>query len=373
MEWYTIKNEEKIDSPALLVYKACVLDNIRKVLTMVKNPEQLRPHVKTHKITEVCTMMLASGIKKFKAATIAEAEMLGMSGAKDVILAYQPVKPKFLRFLKLISKYPDTKYSCLIDNFESAALFSDLFSASDEVKNGTRMPVFIDLNVGMDRTGINPVKAYDLYREIQKLSGIEFKGFHAYDGHIRVSNLDERIAQCDRDFYEVERLRRKIMQEENELPLLVAGGTPTFSIHSIKDNVECSPGTFVFWDKGYHDSLPEQDFQYAALILTRVVSIPDENKICIDLGYKALASENELQNRVYFLNHPSLKPLSHSEEHMVVSVDKVHGFKIGEILYALPVHICPTVALYESVFVVEDAESSYSTWDVVARDRMVTC
>ncbi|MBC7759544.1 MAG: D-TA family PLP-dependent enzyme, partial [Phormidesmis sp. FL-bin-119] len=164
----------------------------------------------------------------------------------------------------------------------------------------------------------------------------------------------------------------KIMQEENQLPLLVAGGTPTFLIHSKKENVECSPGTFVFWDKGYQDSLPEQDFQHAALILARVVSLPDENKICIDLGYKAIASENELLNRVYFLNHPTLKPSGQSEEHMVISVDNAHRFKLGDALYALPVHICPTVALYEKVFVVEDAESNF-TWNVIARDRMITC
>lgn len=371
MAWYTIKHEENIDSPALLIYKDRVLDNIRKVLTMVKNPEQLRPHVKTHKITEVCTMMLASGIKKFKAATIAEAEMLGMAGAENVILAYQPVKTKFIRLLKLITKYPGTKYSCLVDNIDSARLFSELFSGFEEKEDGARLGVFIDLNVGMDRTGIKPAAAYDLFRDIQSMRGLEFKGFHAYDGHIRVSDFDERIAQCNRDFYEVEELRRKIMQEENELPLLVAGGTPTFSIHSKKENIECSPGTFVFWDKGYHDSLPEQDFQYAALILTRVVSIPDENKICIDLGYKAIASENELQSRVYFLNHPAIKPLGHSEEHMVLSVDKAHDFKIGDVLYALPVHICPTVALYEKVFVVEDAACDI-TWNVVARNRMIT-
>lgn len=372
MDWYTVKNVDDIDSPALLVYKDRVMDNIRKVLTMVEQPEQLRPHVKTIKIKEVCTMLLDFGIKKFKAATIAEAEMLGMAGAEDVILAYQPVKTKFLRLVNLIRKYPGTQYSCLVDNIDSARLFSDLISGVEGAENRVPLPVYIDLNVGMDRTGIKPEYAYDLYLAIRTLAGVKFKGFHAYDGHIRVSDIAERTAQCDRDFHQVELLRRKIMEEGNGLPLLVAGGTPTFTIHSKRENVECCPGTFVFWDKGYHDTLPEQDFLYAAIVLTRVVSLPHENKICIDLGFKALASENDLQNRVFFLNHPTFKPLSHSEEHMVISVEKDHGLKIGDILYALPVHICPTVALYEDVFVVEGAESSIK-WNVVARDRMISC
>ncbi len=371
MDWYTVKDAENIDSPALLVYKDRALDNIRQVLTMVKDPRQLRPHVKTHKMAEVCRMMLNAGIGKFKAATIAEAEVLGIAGAEDVMLAYQPGRPKFLRFLNLIKEHPGTKYSCLVDNIDSARMFAELFSGSEVAKDGATLPVYIDLNVGMNRTGIKPGAAYDLFNNIQSLKEIEFKGFHAYDGHIRDIDLAERTAHCERDFKETEELRVRIKQEGAGLPLLVAGGSPTFVIHSKKENAECCPGTFVFWDKGYHDTLPEQGFKYAALVMTRVISLPAENKICIDLGYKSLASENDLQNRVGFLNHPSLKPSGHSEEHMVLSLDKGQSFKIGDILYAVPVHICPTVALYERALVVEDGEVT-DEWKVVARDRVIT-
>ncbi len=367
MDWYTLNDADNIDSPALLVYKDRALKNIRTVLSMVNDPGQLRPHVKTHKMAEVCRMMLNEGIGKFKAATIAEAEMLGVAGAGDVMLAYQPVKPKFRRFLKLISEYPGTEFSCLVDNLDSARMFSELVLASG---SGQKMPVFIDLNVGMNRTGIKPAEAFDLFKNLQSLPGLEFKGFHAYDGHIRDIDLAERTAHCERDFKEAEELRDKINKEGAGLPLLVAGGSPTFAIHSKKENTECCPGTFIFWDKGYHDALPEQDFKYAALVMTRVVSLPAENKICIDLGYKAIASENELQNRVDFLNHPGLKPSGHSEEHMVIELGKGHGFKIGDVFYAVPVHICPTVALFENALVVENGEVT-EEWQVVARDRVI--
>ena len=365
MNWYTINDAEKIDSPALIVYKDRVEHNIRKVLTMVKDPAELRPHVKTNKMLEVCKLMMDSGIRKFKAASIAEAEMLGMAGAEDVIMAYQPVKPKFLRLLKLISAYPATKYSCLVDNIESARMFSELALVA-----GITIPLFIDLNVGMNRTGIKPAKAYDLFKELQNLPGIEFKGFHAYDGHRRDYDLADRIAHCERDFKEAEELRNQIQSEGYGLPLLVAGGTPTFAIHSSKQNTECCPGTFIFWDKGYHDALPEQDFQYAGLVLTRVISIPAEDKICIDLGHKSIASENDLQKRVHFLDHPELKPVGQSEEHLIMEVSKDHNFKVGDILYALPIHICPTVALYDRAVIIKDGEVC-DTWKVIARDRQI--
>ena len=98
MHWYEINNIETIDSPALVIYQERILENISCLKQMVNNEvDRLRPHVKTNKIAEVCQMMRDAGIYKFKCATIAEAEMLAMIGAKDVLLAYQPVGPRGCR------------------------------------------------------------------------------------------------------------------------------------------------------------------------------------------------------------------------------------------------------------------------------------
>ncbi len=148
MNWYEIKNIETIDTPALIVYKERVLQNINSLIQM-KDTAYLRPHVKTNKIAEVCKMMLDAGITKFKCATIAEAEMLGMIKAPDVLLAYQPTTVKAKRLLQLIQKYPSTHYSCLIDDAVNAGNIAAIFSAGD-----ISVEVYIDLNVGMNRTGI---------------------------------------------------------------------------------------------------------------------------------------------------------------------------------------------------------------------------
>jgi D-serine deaminase-like pyridoxal phosphate-dependent protein len=117
MKWYEIKNIATIDSPALVIYKERIKENIRLLRSLVNNdPTRLRPHVKTNKIAEVCTMMMEAGIHKFKCATIAEAEMLAMIKAPDVLMAYQPVGPKIDRFIDLMVKYPYTHFSCVVDN-----------------------------------------------------------------------------------------------------------------------------------------------------------------------------------------------------------------------------------------------------------------
>ncbi len=93
MEWFEVKNVDSIDTPSLLVYKERVRKNIRRAVAAIGNVGLLRPHIKTNKMAEVCRMMMDEGIHKFKCATIAEAEMLAMIDAKDVLLAYQPCGP----------------------------------------------------------------------------------------------------------------------------------------------------------------------------------------------------------------------------------------------------------------------------------------
>src|SRR5688572_18432302 len=151
--WYHINNIDLIDSPALVIYPARVQENIRILKSMVDDTQQLRPHVKTHKTKEATLLLMEQGIHKFKCATIAEAEMLAMCKAKDVLLAYQPVGPKLSRFMGLIKKYPFTKFSCLVDNHSTAEEIS-----AAGVTYGLHIPVYVDLNVGMNRTGIIPGK-----------------------------------------------------------------------------------------------------------------------------------------------------------------------------------------------------------------------
>jgi len=361
--WYDFENMDTIDSPALLLYKDRIIQNIDQVIGMVDDVNRLRPHVKTNKSVNVCRLMIAKGISKFKCATIAEAEMLGLAGAGDVLLAYQPTKSKLERLLALISAYPGTKYSCLIDNAGTAQMISDA-----TVDAGIMLPVCIDINAGMNRTGIVAQSVMSLYNLISELPGIQLMGLHAYDGHINNPDVNVRKDACEKEFAAIEGLRNEIQSFGNEFPLLIAGGSPTFLIHSARQNTECSPGTFVFWDKNYHDNIPEQHFDYAALVLTRVISLPAEGKICIDLGYKAICCEHGLDKRAYFINAPDLKPIGHSEEHMVLDAGANHTYQIGDILFALPLHVCPTVAMYNNAHVIEQGDFTQK-WDITARGR----
>ena len=311
-------------------------------------------------------MMLSAGIKKFKCATIAEAEMLASVAAPDVLLSYQPVGPKANRLAELVKKFPKTKFSCLIDNLESAQHLSSVF-----LNQSVSIQVYIDLNVGMNRTGIVPEAALKLYEECKSLKGITIDGLHAYDGQLRDADFAVRAKRCDDAFNKVEALQKTIFEKEGKKIIIVAGGTPTYSIHSKRKEIECSPGTYIYWDKGYEQILTEQNYLFAALVITRIISKPTEDTICIDLGHKAIASENPLANRVYFLNATDLEPTGHSEEHMTFKTSIGNTFSVGDVLYGVPYHVCPTIALHDEACVVQN-HKVVEVWKTSSRNRKIT-
>ena len=374
MEWYSISNIDELDTPALVVYPARVRENIRSAIALVGDPARLRPHVKTHKSPDVTRMLLEAGVRQFKCATIAEAEMLAIEGAPDVLLAYQPIGPKAARLVELIRKYPKTGFSCLIDNEDAARAMAGVFAAA-----GLTVPVWLDINVGMDRTGIAAGPgAVRLYELAAGLEGVTPVGLHAYDGLIRDTDVATMTARCDAAFAGVRALREEL--GGTAIPV-IAGGSPTFPVHARRTDVQCSPGTFVYWDKGYADQFPGQPFVPAALVVSRVISLRGDSRVCIDLGHKSIAAENELAKRVSFLNVQGLRPVGQSEEHLVLETaggsgsgtpgQVAHGFRIGDVFYGIPYHVCPTVALYDRAYTIEDGRVT-GEWKNTARDRKLS-
>ncbi|ODS79054.1 MAG: alanine racemase [Cytophagaceae bacterium SCN 52-12] len=365
--WYEIKDPNQVDSPGLVIYKKRVEQNINFMTRIVGGDvSRLVPHVKTHKMAEVVKMQLAAGISKFKCATIAEAEMLAQAGAKWVLIAYQLTGPKIDRMLNLIAAYPDVQFGSLIDDRNVAKHLNDYIKG----KKASWL-IFIDINVGMNRTGqsVNS-DLLNLYEYVCKLPNLLLAGIHVYDGHIKEKFFKDRKVQADKAFDELGMLYDFIEINGLPDPLVIAGGIPTFMVHALRKNVYCSPGTSVFWDAGYGEQFREQPFVYAALLVTRVISKPAPGLVTIDLGYKAVASENPLDKRFRILNLPDYEFLSHSEEHAVLKVPNPESISIGDVYYAVPYHICPTVALYGTVSVVEDGEVS-ETWEVTARNRKI--
>jgi len=365
-DWYTVTNVDQVPSPALLVYPDRVEENIRRMIGIAGGVDRLRPHMKTNKLPEVVRMQIDQGITRFKCATIAEAEVAAMCSAPDVLLAYQPVGPNVQRFVQLVKKYPATTFSALVDDDGTIRALSQAATAA-----GVTLGLFLDLDCGMHRTGVAPgPRAVELYRVLSGSPGLRAAGLHVYDGNIRDSDITARTTACEAAFAPLAALRQQLVKEGLPVPDVVAGGTPTFPIHAHRPDVQCSPGTSVFWDLGYETLLPDLDFLPAVLVLTRVISKPSANILCLDLGHKAIASESP-HPRVELLGLPDARATGHSEEHLTVETARADEFPVGSVLYGLPWHICPTVALHQEAVVIRNGRAE-ERWPVVARARTIT-
>lgn len=364
--WFAVENLADTISPSLLIYPDRVQENIRRMIAMAGDVRRLRPHIKTHKLREVVKMHLDAGITKFKAATIAEGEILGESGAIDVLLAYPPVGPNAARLCELIHRFPRTAYSVIVDDLQMVEAL-----AAEARRQALQIRTLIDIDCGQHRTGVPAgEQALTLYRKLKESPGLTFGGLHVYDGHIHDSDPALREERCEQAFAAVARLREKLEAQGESGIRIVAGGTPTFPIHARRRDVELSPGTCVLWDQGYATRFPDLDFIIAALVLTRVVSKPGPGLLCLDLGHKAVAAENP-PPRVHFLNLPDAKAVAHSEEHLVVETPDAERWRVGDCLYGAPWHICPTVALHSCVLVVE-RHRVVSEWEVIGRRRRIS-
>lgn len=359
-DWFQVENNHEILSPSLLFYPDVIKSNIEKMIQVAGSTKRLRPHVKTYKCTEVVQMQLDAGISKFKCATLAEADMLAKMNVQDILIAYPLVGPMQNKFIQLSEKYSKTKFAVVIDHIDQLNQWKTC--------KPTSLNLYIDYDAGMGRTGAKANKVISLYKAIKK--NFIFTGLHIYDGHIINHDREVRKKNVDTYFEEVDNLIKQIKNDSAGKNIeIICGGSITFPVHAAYPNRILSPGTTLLWDHGYTTNFPDIDFDIAATVLTRIISKPSEDHICLDLGYKAIASEMA-ETRVFFPQLKNAKRVGHSEEHLVLKVKNANTLKIGTVLYGIPWHICPTVALYQNANIIRK-NTLVDQWEISARNRLL--
>ena len=208
------------------------------MVDMIGDVGRLRPHIKTHKTREIIDMQMKYGIQKFKCATIAEAELLGQCSAKDILLAMQPAGVNITRFFELMDQYPGSKFSTIVDNAGTIIQISKIASSKN-----IKVPLFLDLNIGMNRTGIYPNQAAaKLCRLISEDPNLIFQGLHGYDGHIRDTDIKERKKVCDAAFDLVSKFKTELENDGIEVRSYSHGRIPYVSHTCKKTRSRSQPG-----------------------------------------------------------------------------------------------------------------------------------
>lgn len=365
---YRFKGMENLITPALIYYKDEIERNTDNIISIVGDAKRLWPHVKTHKCANVVKLLMRKGIRRFKCATIAEAEMVASCGSTHIILAYPLVGVNIRRFVNLVKAYPEVKMYAIGDDIGQIKILSDT-----AIQNQVQVNFLADVNMGMDRTGVEISFLKDFVEKVASLPGISFEGFHCYDGNRHEHDYRERKRLVDETYAKLQTVKKQLERCGIACAVCVAGGSPSFPCYASKPEVYCSPGTIFINDNGYYNDFPDIDNVPAAAILTRVISAPKRGVFTIDLGYKSIASDPVTKRgRIVGLQH--CRSVLQNEEHWVFKMES--GFEdstpqVGDELFVIPQHICPTSALYPSVIVVENGEI-VDEWQITARDRKIT-
>lgn len=366
---YAIADTSMIISPGLIVFREYLESNLDTMVAIAGDPARLRPHCKTHKMREVTQLQLDRGITRHKAATFAEAQMLAETGVDDIVLAYNIVGPNIRRAVEFRRAFPDVTFGVTADDPRSVRLLAEAMQAAE-----TDIEVLLDVDTGQHRTGIAVGDdAAELYRLMQQLVGVVPGGFHVYDGHQHQVSRDERAAAVNAEFEKVVAFRDKLVAEGLPVPRLLCGGTGSFPIYADHEDptIELCPGTCIFWDANYGANFPDLSFTPAEVLLTRVISRPTPDRVTVDLGYKAVASDPPAGRRAFFPELPEAEQVLQNEEHLVLKTPKAENYAPGDELIAIPWHVCPTSALHKAAYVVENGQVT-EQWEVAARDRWLT-
>ena len=362
---YVLKDTGNLISPALVYYKDIILANTKRIMEMAGGPQQLWPHVKTHKTVELIRMQIELGITRFKCATVAEAEITAEAGGQHIILAYPLVGPNISRYLSLIKAYPQTVFYAIGDDFAPLSVL-----AKEANGMGICMNVLIDVDIGMHRTGVSLDLLESLYERLSGVKGISLKGLHCYDGHCKDPDFSRRKAMAEESDRKVLQIRESLKRKGLECELLVMGGSPSFPCRTGKKEFYLSPGTIFIGDWGYYSSLPDLAFTPGAALFCRVVSHQAGNTFTLDLGCKGIAAD-PAGERGIIAGLEKAKPLFQSEEHWVFSLPPGTDLPpIGSDQYVIPTHVCPTSALYPEIQVAQGGKV-LDSWQVSARNRRI--
>jgi len=365
-EKYRVSDPERVLTPALVLYPEEIASNIHCTLELLGgHAHRWRAHIKTAKLNYTLRGLIDRGVHHFKCATSLELLQACRAGAIDVLVAYPLMGANAHRVREIKNQNPQVRISVLAEN-----------EAQVHQWRGTDIGIFLDINPGMNRTGIEQSSRQLVVELVQvvKHSGLEFRGLHYYDGQLGSIAEPERTKTAHDGYERLLLLVRDLERVNVRVPEVVTAGTPTLPCslaYSGFQNADfihrVSPGTVIYNDATSLAQLPAQ-FGYApaALVLTRVVSHPHRGIITCDAGHKAVSADAGVPTCVV-VGHPELTPLSPSEEHLPLAVTEgANGPRVGEVLYLLPRHVCPTVNNFDAALIVRNGQIA-SVEEVSAR------
>jgi len=341
-----------ITKPTLLLDKQKCKRNIEMMFSKAKtNHVSFRPHFKTHQSLEIGRWFKELGVDKITVSSLEMAQYFS-SEWDDITVAF-PVNILEIETINQLSA--KIMLNLLVESAEA------LRYLAQNTKNN--IGIFIKIDVGYHRTGLPPTSTQQIDEILSAISTskkLSFKGFLTHAGHTYSCRTKEEILAIHHTSTEI--LTGLKAKYKDRFPGLIIsiGDTPSCSVVDDFSGIdEIRPGNFVFYDLTQQQIGACSFDQIAVAMACPIVAVhPDRNEIVIYGGGVHFAKDRlEVENvgtiyGIVVVKHekhwgnpiPGMYLKSLSQEHGIVSVPQpfITKYKIGDLLYILPVHSCMT-------------------------------
>jgi D-serine deaminase-like pyridoxal phosphate-dependent protein len=362
----------EIETPALVIDIDAMERNVERMADFARaHRMRLRPHAKTHKCAAIAQLQIAAGAVGVCVQKVGEAEALAALGVTDLYISNEVIDPaKLARVAELAGR---ATVAIAVDS----ALGVQRLAAALQAR-GSKVDVFVEVDVGHGRCGVAPVAAGALAHQVVS-NGLRFAGLQAYHGraqHLR--GAAEREAAIRNAVRVARAAQASVSAAGLACPLVTGAGTGTF-VHEAASGLygELQPGSYLFMDRDYADnemSPAAPRFEHALFVKAQVMSRGAAHAV-VDAGHKAHAIDSGLP-RVHG-RELELEVFNGGDEHGILRLrDTATGAELpalGDAVWLVPGHCDPTVNLHDQYVVVRGGLEHgvvEALWSIDARGRL---
>lgn len=356
----------ELQTPALLLDLDAFEANVKAMADIVaRHRKKLRPHVKAHKSSRIGRRQIDAGAVGLCCATVREAETMAAAGLDGILVTTPVIAPGMVKRLVATRE----KISDLIVAVDSPAGIDALARLADRSKP---IGVLVEIDMGQTRTGVtDPETAVRLAKQVSAQPSLRYRGIQAYYGHLQhVQTLAERLEKVRERWTRLATFTNALTAAGMTPEIISGSGTGTHHLDLEHGPfTEIQAGSYLFMDKQYGavELAPGgSPFKTSLTIAGRVVSTVQPDRVIVDAGYKAMATDAG----------PALIASGAPTDATYQFMGDEHGGiklsegaarpKLGDLVLLVAPHCDPTVNLHDRFHVVQ-GETLIDIWPIEAR------
>lgn len=327
----------------------------------------LRPHVKTHKVPAIAHMQLDAGARGITVAKVAEAEVFAAAGCRDIFVAYPAIGARKWRRAAELAR--DCVLTVGIESETGARGLSAAATAA-----GTTVRVRVEIDSGMNRSGVPPERAEVLCRLALALPGLDLDGIFTFRSTLFPGAAGRTAHAVGREEGEqMVALAGRLRASGIPIREVSVGSTPTArAAAQVPGVTEVRPGTYVFGDYTMAERGAMRYDEVALAILCTVVSRPAPDIATIDGGSKTFCGDVIPDRQVLkgYARAASMEAYVErmSEEHGVARLGPGADPQVGDRIAFYPIHVCTAVNLADELIGVRRGRVE-TVWPIAARGK----